>query len=422
MKQLLVIGYVWPEPQSSAAGARMMQLLEFFLSNGFRVTFSTTAVPTPYSEDLESKGINVRKIKLNDPEFDLFIKDLDPDVVLYDRFMMEEQFGWRVSEMCPHTLTVLDTEDLHFLRNNRQNEIKSSGKTNNSLATNELAKREIASIYRCDLSLIISEAEMELLKKEFGIPGELLFYLPFMLKEIIPVETSYLPAFEERKDFISIGNFKHAPNADAAVYLKEEIWPNIHRQLPDARMLVYGAYPTVQIQSLHSPEINFLVKGRAEDAREVVKNARVSLAPLRFGAGLKGKLTEAMECGTPTVTTLIGAEGMNINLPWNGAITATAEEFANAAVELYTSKSTWTTAVENGFNLINRNYSNKEFSRSFALRLKNLMVNLENHRSGNFTGAMLRHHYLRSTYFLSKYIEIKNRLERLQEKYKKTTS
>lgn len=392
----------------------MMQLLNFFHSHNYKINFATTATPTPFSEDLDGLGITTTRIKLNDSGFDLFLKDLDPDVVLYDRFMMEEQFGWRVNDVCPGAMTILDTEDLHFLRNHRQKDLTSGSKIKTSLRASDLAKREIASIYRSDLSLIISEAEMDLLKKDFNIPEELLFYLPFMLNEITSEVKSTLPSFDDRQDFISIGNFKHAPNADAVMYLKEEIWPLIHRQLPEARMLVYGAYPTSKIQKLNSPDTNFLVKGRAEDSKKVVKNARVSLAPLRFGAGIKGKLAEAMQCGTPTVTTVIGAEGMKKDLPWNGMVAASAEEFANASVELYTSPNSWSIASNNGFHMINRCFSKKKFSEAFLLVLEKMEGNLEEHRCQNFTGAMLKHHYSRSTYFLSKYIEIKNKLQKLE--------
>jgi hypothetical protein len=101
MRKVLVIGYVWPEPASSAAGTRMMQLLDYFLLQEYSVTFATTATPTPYSEDLTTKGITVEKIILNSNTFNDFIEKLSPEIVVYDRYMMEEQFGWRVAQSCP---------------------------------------------------------------------------------------------------------------------------------------------------------------------------------------------------------------------------------------------------------------------------------------------------------------------------------
>ena len=414
MQTILVIGYVWPEPNSSAAGTRMIQLLEFFLCEGYNVTFATTASETVHIADLKILGIKTVKIQLNNSSFDEFIQSLQPEIVVFDRFLMEEQYGWRVSNICPNAIKILDTEDLHFLRNFRESAFKNKNLDVSLLKESELAKREIASIFRCDLSLIISESEMELLDKQFKIPQNLLLYLPFLLNPITNYMSSKLPGFGERQHFISIGNFRHPPNVDAVLYMKKEIWPIITKQMPKAQMHIYGAYSTAQITQLHSPKENFLIKGWAKNAPEVVKNAKISLAPLRFGAGLKGKLIEAMECGTPTVTTNIGAEGMHGDLCWNGSIKNTPEEIAKAAVSLYTSEIKWKVAQQNGFNIINSRYSKSDFQKILHYRIKLLREELKLHRQNNFIGAMLMHHRSKSTYYLSKYIEIKNELEHLK--------
>jgi glycosyltransferase involved in cell wall biosynthesis len=414
MNSILVIGYVWPEPNSSAAGTRMIQLLDFFQSEGYSVTFATTASKTIHIEDLKIRGIKTVKIELNNSSFDDFIQNLQPEIVVFDRFMMEEQFGWRVGNICPDALKILDTEDLHFLRNFRESAFKNKNLDRILLKESEFAKREIASIYRCDLSLIISESEMKLLEEHFNIPQNLLLYLPFLLNPITTDTVMQLPCFEDRQHFISIGNFRHSPNVDAVFYLKQEIWPFIQKQLPKAQLHIYGAYSTARISQLHSSKENFLIKGWAKNASEAVKNAKISLAPLRFGAGLKGKLIEAMQCGTPTVTTNIGAEGMHGNLCWNGSIKNTPEDIADAAVSLYTSEIKWKLAQKNGFKIINSRYSKSDFHKILHTRIKVLKEELKMHRQNNFIGAMLGHHRTKSTYFLSKYIEIKNELLQLK--------
>ncbi len=126
MPKLLIIGYVWPEPTSSAAGTRMMQLIDFFKNENYQVIFGTTARETENKADLAALGVKTEKIKLNDPEFDDLLKKLMPEMVLFDRFMMEEQFGWRVDNICPNAIKILDTEDLHFLRKARQEAFKSN--------------------------------------------------------------------------------------------------------------------------------------------------------------------------------------------------------------------------------------------------------------------------------------------------------
>lgn len=407
-KKLLVIGYVWPEPKSSAAGARMMQLLEFFSAEGYTIQFASTASKTEFSADLSLLNISEEKIALNNPSFDRFLAEISPDVVLFDRFMMEEQFGWRVTEVRPGAIKVLDTEDLHFLRKARQEAVKEEKKLPASELFTDLAKREIASIYRCDLSLIISKYEMQLLQEIFRVPEHLLLYLPFMLPEVSDEQKEKLLSFQERKDFISIGNFLHEPNRDAVLQLKTTIWPLIRKKIQAAKIHIFGAYVPQQILELHNEQEGFLVHGRAASAKIEIGKARVLLAPLRFGAGIKGKFTDAMQVGTPTVTTTTGAEGMKGNLEWNGLIADDPVAFADAAIDLYENESLWQKAQENGFDLLKERFSEKKSARNFREKLMIIEKNLQEHRNSNFTGLMLQHHSMSSTKYLSKYIEAKN--------------
>jgi glycosyltransferase involved in cell wall biosynthesis len=408
-KHLLVIGYIWPEPKSSAAGARMMQLLEFFLAEDYAVTFATTAAKTDFMADLSSLGIAAEKIELNNRSFDAFISKISPEIVIFDRFMMEEQFGWRVAEVCPAAIRILDTEDLHFLRKARQEAAKTGKDIALSALFTEVAKREIASIYRCDLSLIISEAEMDLLQHTFGVPQNLLLYLPFMLKQISEKKKENLSSFGERKDFVSIGNFLHEPNRDAVIRLKTEIWPLIRNKLKEAKIYIFGAYIPQQILEFHNEKEGFIVHGRATSAKTEIEKARVLLAPIKFGAGIKGKFTDAMQVGTPTVTTSVGAESMAGDLPWNGFISDDPSEFANAAVSLHENEMIWQEAQEKGFRILNEKFSAEEHRSRFKEKLQELNARLQQHRNSNFIGLMLQHHSLNSTKYLSKYIEAKNR-------------
>ena len=311
MKTLLIIGHIFPEPTTTAAGTRMMQLISLFEKEKYKIVFSSTASITNKSETFKSTSVEVKSIVLNNVSFDNFIKELNPSVVLFDRFITEEQFGWKVAENCPDAMRLLDTEDLHFLRKARQETLKKKLPLSDLNLFSDAAKREIASMYRCDLSLIISEFEMKLLQNTFHIDTSLLYYLPFLVHEIAEAEFNKFPLFENRNHFISIGNFLHAPNLDSILFLKKEIWPEIKKELPKAELHIYGAYAPQQILELHSKKEGFLIKGWIANVSEVMKNARVCLAPLRFGAGLKGKFIDAMKNGTPAVTTAIGSEGIS---------------------------------------------------------------------------------------------------------------
>jgi len=409
--QLLIIGTVWPEPDSSAAGSRMMQLISMFQNSGWQVTFATPSAKNEHSKDLEQLSIQCAAIEMNSTSFDEFVRKENPDAVMFDRFMIEEQFGWRVAENCPQALRILDTEDLHCLRNARRKAVEEGRSfTDKDLFLDNMAKREIASIYRCDLSLIISVFEYDLLRYHFGIDQSLLCHLPFLLEPVKESHKDALPTFEERSGFITIGNFLHEPNRDAVIQLKEQVWPLISKKLPDAKLHIYGAYPSKQIFGLHNEKEGFMVHGRADDSFEVVSRARVLLAPLRFGAGLKGKLIESMMCGTPSVTTAIGAEGINGYLPWPGAVSENPEIFAASAVELYRDKYTWQRACEYGFKILDLRFLRERHEKRFIDALKTLMSRLSEHRKMNFTGAMLMHHTMAGTRYMSKWIEEKNKI------------
>ena len=403
---ILIIGFVWPEPKSSGAGTRMLQLIELFQKQSWEVVFASAAADSEFMFDVTSLGVEKVSIALNDASFDVFVKELNPTIVLFDRFMVEEQFGWRVAENCPDAMRILDTIDLHSLRLARQQSFKNQSQFSNQDLFSDTAKREIASILRCDLSLLISETEMELLQSEFKIDKNLLYYLPFLVDEI---EGSDWPGFEERKDFIFIGNFLHEPNWNAVQYLKESIWPKIRKLLPEVSMQIYGAYPSQKVLQLHKPEERFLILGRAAAAEEVVKKARVVLAPMRFGAGAKTKLLEAMQCGTPSITTTIGAESMQGNLSWNGIIADDADEIANAAVQLYQDELLWKQSQQNGIGIVNQRYLKTLFGTDFVNRILDIQKHLKKHRSGNFFGALLMHHTMASTKYMSRWIEAKNK-------------
>jgi O-antigen biosynthesis protein len=403
MKQLVIIGSVWPEPTSTAAGNRMLQLIALFQEQDYSITFLCSASQSEFSFDLNQISVETQSIQLNDSRFDILIKELNPAVVLFDRFMIEEQYGWRVMENCPNALRILDTEDLHFLRKAREIAYKQNRELVFEDYISDTFKREMASIYRCDLTLLISEYEMQLANETFKIDPTLLYYLPFLSNEI----NTNVPKFEDKEHFISIGNFLHEPNWQTVLQLKKH-WRSIKEQLPDAELHVYGAYVSEKAKQLHNEKEGFLIKGRAESVIDVYSKARILLAPIPYGAGLKGKLFEAMQLGLPSVTTTMGAEGMNGALDWNGFITANDTGFIAKTVELYTNKLLWETAQKKGYEIIEKRFKTNLFAADFINKMEYLQENLTTHRNQNFLGQIVQHHSLQSTKYMSKWIELKN--------------
>ncbi|MCC5852991.1 MAG: glycosyltransferase family 4 protein [Alkalimonas sp.] len=411
---LVVIGYVWPEPNSSAAGSRMLSLIRLYRQQGWQVIFASAAEKSPHRFDLSVLGVAEQLIALNDSSFDAWIAQLQPTAVLFDRFMLEEQFGWRVEQACPQAMRILDMEDLHALRDARQTAFKAGQADVLTLAPHqlntELAKREVAAIYRCDLSLVISEAEQQLLTAHYQLPAELLCYCPFFAEA--PNRSS--PDFSQRQHFIAIGNFRHAPNWQSVLWLRE-LWPAIRARLPGTELHIYGAYPPPKATAMHQPKAGFHIKGWAEDAAQVMQQARVCLAPLAFGAGLKGKLLDAMQQGTPSVTTPVGAEGMHGDLPWPGSIAKDEAALVDAAVALYQDETRWQQAQQQGFVCLTQRFDAATEQARVWAELEQRREHLTRFRERNFTGQMLRHHAHRSTKFMGQWIEAKTKLQQLNE-------
>lgn len=404
-QHLVIIGSVWPEPNSTAAGSRMLQLIALFQKQNFKITFLCSATKTEHSFDLKQLNIVTDSIELNSESFNNQIALLQPDVVLYDRFMTEEQYGWRVAEVCSNAVTILDTEDLHFLRKARETAFKQNREVVFEDYISAIFKRELASIYRCDLSLIISEYEMELLTETFKVDTTILHYLPFIVDEINTSETN----FSERKHFVSIGNFLHEPNWQTVLQLKK-LWKSIKKEIPQAELHIYGAYATDKVFQLHNEKEGFLIKGRANSVGEVFNNVRVLLAPIPFGAGLKGKLLESMQFGLPNITSPIGAEAMQFETLWNGFITDDEKDFIEKAIRLYTDESLWNESQQKGYTILEKKFKTNLFQNEFSNKIDYLLNNLKKHRQQNFLGQVFQHQTIQSTKFMSKWIELKNKV------------
>ena len=409
MPKLLIIGFTWPEPSTTAAGHHMMQLVTAFQNRGYDVFFTSTASKTEYSINLNEVGIEEIAVRLNHSSFDDFIKELQPSIVIFDRFMVEEQFGWRVAEECPNALRILNTEDLHSLRESR--EIAHGASKEFKIADwlqSDKTKREVASVYRSDLTLLVSTFEKQLLEETIGISNEILLHLPFLLNEIDAETIAKWPSFEERNDFIAFGNGKHAPNIDSFKFLKTLVWPLIQKELPEAKLHIYGAYLPKQVLEMHNPTNGFLVHGWIEDLKTEIQARRVVLAPLRFGAGIKGKLVDAFANGTPTISTSLGAEGIQGAELYEGIVETDAKIIAQRAIDLYRQKEKWEKTQKQGIAIFNQNFDKLELEQAFFKKIALITTDLEAHRQKNFVGSLLMHQNMAATKFMGKWIEEKS--------------
>ena len=443
MLNIVVIGYVWPEPNSSAAGQNMLSLIRQHCDAGHKVTFLTAAADSIHKADLAKLDVTSEAIALNCSSFDKRIREISPDVVIFDRYMTEEQFSWRVKDACPHALRVLNTEDLHSLRQARHDAVKSSGDASYAQLNTELAQREIASILRSDLTLVISQYEKQLLENHYKVPSAQLRLHPLFVEDAPSSTFDY----SQRQHFVHIGNFRHAPNWDAVLQLKQHIWPAIRKKMPDAQLHIYGAYLPKKASQLHNVAQGFIIKGWADNAEEVISSARVLIAPIRFGAGIKGKLLDAMRTHTPSVTTWLGSEGISsegissegissedknskgdlldvrtnnekvvkpISTQWPGAICSpimdkhAVDNFVEHAVSLYQNEAKWQKASLQCEEML-KAYRAQADDMTLPEQLQLLFNGLKTHRESLFLQSLLWHQSLNATKYMSQWIEEKNK-------------
>jgi hypothetical protein len=399
---VLILGKTWPESSASAAGIRIQDIMRLLAPQCSQVHFASAAQRSEHSDDMGC--IVCHTVQINDDGFDTWIAALNPDLVIFDRFMTEEQFGWRVQDHCPEAIRVLDTSDFHGLRHAREVALKTQAPVD---LYNEIALREYAAIARCDLTLLISPIERDLLIDAFHIDPDLLYWLPFIQPR--PDEAAWT-SFESRQHMLFVGGYKHAPNVDAVQWLKAEIWPLIRAQLPTVECHIYGPYAPVSITQLHQPKQGFYVQGRVDDIRLAMQSHRVNLVPLRYGAGNKGKVIDGWATGTATAMTPVAAEGMVNDFPDDFHPSDSAVAFAEQAVRLYQDAAYWQAAQAFGRNAIIDGTDADIHGDPFVQRLFGLKNTLSEHRHRNILGRLLSQQQYRANEFLSRWITLKNTL------------
>jgi len=300
-RKLLIIAHLWPESNTTAAGQHLLTLIQSFKNAKYQVHLGCTLDKTPLGDSLSEYDIQVHRIALNCNSFDELLVDLRPEVVLFDRFISEEQFGWRVYKNLPQCLTLLNTEDLHSLRLSR-----SKGKEE-EWETTDTFKREIASFYRVDKVLIISREEINKLTALLPSIGSKLIYAPLIIhrREI----TNHI----NRKSwsFVFFGSGKH-PGNKATLQRIIEMWPNILKIQPESSLFIFGAYyPESLINKANKlKQVSFL--GWVEDLDTILHNYQFLLSPTPFGAGLKGKVLQSINNGVICLCSSIASEGIDI--------------------------------------------------------------------------------------------------------------
>lgn len=426
-KKVVFAGSVWPERTSSAAGVRSADLISILQAQGFHVLCVSPSRLNEHTERLRDES-NVECIQAdaNSDAFQKLLLETSPQVVVFDRFIAEEMYGWQAKKYAPEALRVLDLQDVHFLRKAREHLVKKQGRDVSSVLAagydvsmepvEKQVIRELASIHRSDLTLFVSDFEREMLVNRFQIPDSLLHRCDFFYPT---ADASQTPSFADRQHIAFIGSFKHSPNVDAVEWTRSSILP-LFRSLqpagsPPPEVHVYGSYGAAsRFVKMDDPARGFRMKGFAPDVHETLRSYRLTIAPLRFGAGIKGKIADSWFAGTPCVSTGIGSEGMTRGggSQWGGSIANTPEQLAAAMHELYHDPQRWADAQRAGVALCNSLYSREANAESFLSRLDDAMRRKTDDRARNWTGAILWSERYRATEYMSRYIRAKNDMGR----------
>ena len=416
-RQALIFSTVWPEPDSSAAGVRQMHWIHLLLDLFDQVTLispSKTKGVEDWGHLKVPDRVSLLPLPMNDWSVKEKLKELNPELVMFDRFILEEQFGPIVYESLPRALILLETQDLHLVRRARESvreQFLEMQVFPPQFYQTDTALRETAAIDRVDFSFLVSSFEEALLKSEFGMGGDQQAWVPFFYDE--PQVKSGELSFQERSDFVWIGNFRHAPNVDGLRWFRAEIWPRIRKALPGSKLRIYGAYPSAEVMSWNLPQKTGIeVKGSAESLSEVYSHARVNLAPLRFGAGVKGKILEGFRFGVPVVTTKVGLEGivpMGQDDQFPGLIAQTAEDFARECVDLYQNERIWNEKRLLATDLMLGVYDSKKTLPGLKARIERMLSEKKEGSLPRWRSKILRHELFNSHKYFSKWIEAKEK-------------
>jgi GT2 family glycosyltransferase/glycosyltransferase involved in cell wall biosynthesis len=352
-------------PDQDSGSVRMMGLLLILQELGLQVTFVPENLlrVSPYTERMQELGIECLHTPFL-PGFDTFFTEYGKefDVIVLSRAHVAEEMLPLCRKYAPATPIIFDTVDLHFVRLHREAELaRDDAKRRKARATKVL---ELKLGAESDAIVVVSPDEKRVLEKE--LPGQRIAVI-----SNIHENRATIPSFESRRDFLFIGGFEHTPNEDAMLWFCAEIMPEILRQLPEAKFHIIGSKMPESIRALASDHV--VTYGYVENVDLFFESCLLSVAPLRFGAGVKGKTNQSMSFGVPVVSTSIGAEGMHLTHEKNILLADGPQEFAKQVIRLHRDRELWTALSRNGLKNIE-----EYFSRAAAKRnLEELLIQLE---------------------------------------------
>jgi O-antigen biosynthesis protein len=364
VKRVLVVDARVLCPDQDSGSLRMFNLLTVFQQLGFKVTF----VPlngqrlSPYTEAMQEQGFEC----IYDPfmvSFESFIvsRGNDFDLIVISRATVAETSLPICLKYCPDVPRIFDTVDLHFLRGQREAEMAASKEK--QLEAEKMKLLELDAISHCNAALVVSAFEKEILAE--AAPGARVA----VVSNIHRVAPNVAP-FKGRHDFVFIGGFEHPPNVDAMLWFAVEIMPKIVARVPDAKLHMVGSRMPAMIRDLANEHI--IAHGYVKNVEPFFSSCVLSVAPLRYGAGVKGKINQSMSFGLPVVSTSCGAEGMHLTHGKDILIANDPADFASQVIRLAQSEKLWSRLSKNGQRNIEKYFSFSTAKRDFGMLLSEL--------------------------------------------------
>jgi GT2 family glycosyltransferase len=360
----LLIDVCTPKPDHDAGSIDTYNYLLVLRKIGFEVTFISVVdsdLVDHYVEDLQKRGIECiyapYLVSINE-----YIKHMGKyyDLVLLFRAPYGGQYIDAVRKYAPQAKVVFNTVDLHFLREIREEMLSGKGL---KLHAHLTRSDEISIMKKADRSVVVSEFEQNYLASM----NEKINLIVIPLSTEVPGRTAN---FDGRNNIVFIGGYLHRPNVDAVLYFVRDIWPLISAELIDCEFWIVGSNITKELEQLTGEKIKAI--GFVPDLSDVFSKVKISIAPLRFGAGIKGKILTSLSYGVPCVASTIAAEGMGLTNGVNAMIGDSPDEFAKAVVKVYTERATWERLSDNGLSFVNQNYSLSNFENNLMQLVKDL--------------------------------------------------
>jgi GT2 family glycosyltransferase len=349
-QSVLVLDAQTPTPDRDSGSVNTIELMRLFLHMGWHVAFAPRnhLYEGRYTSDLQRLGIEVMIGPCVSHLGDIIENRPDAyDTIFAFRFESLNDCYDRLREAYPKARIIFHDIDLHHLRLQRRADLL--GDRTLRMEAELVKDKELELFVRCDCSIVVTEAEKQVIEGE--VPLDNIVVYPYTMD----VQRSEEP-FEQRRHLCFIGGYAHDPNIDAVQYFVHEIWPLVKPRLPrGSKFFVVGPGAPESILSLAADDI--VITGYVPDLKEVLDDCRISVVPLRYGAGIKGKLVRTLAWGLPSVATTLAVEGMGLRHGREVLVADDPRAFAEAIVRLFNERDTWLSIQNGGYEFVEENYS-----------------------------------------------------------------